>query len=375
MKCKKCKQEIPDNSIFCLYCGKKQITTSKKPVRRRKGQGSIILRSDLSSKKYEAQYKGNYVGCFSSYDEADEAIAKFRVAAIAKNDYYNYSVEKVYNHWKAETFDNLTYDVQKKYDSVFKNYFSDIKSMKMRDIKTLHLQKIVDHAAALYGYDICAKIRTVARGICEQAMKNDIINKNYGALLSLPAKKKPEKHIFSKEQIKLLWKHKKNSDVQLILILIYTGIRPGELFSTEIKNIYLDQKYFITGIKTEAGKNRPVPIADCILPFFRDVYNRTCERGKSRLLQGEITQDRWSKEQFYPALKMCGIIEDTDDHTYTPYSCRHTFFSMQKQLKTDPALLTAMFGHADEEVGNRNYYHPQIEEKLEAVNKIQAYIS
>lgn len=40
MKCKKCKREIPDNSIFCNWCGHKQLTASNEvrvPVPKRKG--------------------------------------------------------------------------------------------------------------------------------------------------------------------------------------------------------------------------------------------------------------------------------------------------------------------------------------------------
>ena len=40
MKCKKCKREIEDNSIYCNWCGHKQLTASNEvrvPVPRKKG--------------------------------------------------------------------------------------------------------------------------------------------------------------------------------------------------------------------------------------------------------------------------------------------------------------------------------------------------
>lgn len=377
MKCVKCSKEIPDNSIFCLYCGKKQVSTPKlkktKAKRRRKGSGCISAKKNCN--KFEAKFKGVYIGTYSSYDEAEAALMKYKLNDAENNDYFNYTVKKVFECWESETFEKLSLEVQKQYKSIFNNYFKPIHSKKMRDIKTVHFQNIINYTSELYGYDICAKIRTVARGLCEQAMKNDIIDKNYGALLSLPPKQKPQKSIFNKEQIKILWKNKNIFEVKIILILLYTGIRPGELFTTKTENIYISERYFITGIKTEAGKNRPVPIADCIVPLFREIYNLALQNGKKVLLKGIFTQEQFGKKLFHKALFECGIIDSVDDRTFTPYSCRHTFFSMQKQLKTDPALLTAMFGHADEDVGNKNYYHPQIEEKLEAVNRMQAYIN
>lgn len=42
MKCVKCEQEIPDGSVYCNYCGKKQITQERKRQRRANGEGSLI---------------------------------------------------------------------------------------------------------------------------------------------------------------------------------------------------------------------------------------------------------------------------------------------------------------------------------------------
>lgn len=56
---------------------------------------------------------------------------------------------------------------------------------------------------------------------------------------------------------------------QIPLILIYTGLRIGELLELEKENINLEEQYFdVVKSKTESGIRR-VPIADCILPFFK----------------------------------------------------------------------------------------------------------
>ncbi|MFR8294836.1 MAG: zinc-ribbon domain-containing protein [Ruminococcus sp.] len=46
MLCKKCRKEIPDGSIYCNYCGKKQETTKRKVRRRPRGAGCIRHRTD-----------------------------------------------------------------------------------------------------------------------------------------------------------------------------------------------------------------------------------------------------------------------------------------------------------------------------------------
>ena len=54
MKCIKCEREIPDNSVYCNLCGKKQIKgqgLGKQHKRRANGEGSVFL---LPNGKYRA---------------------------------------------------------------------------------------------------------------------------------------------------------------------------------------------------------------------------------------------------------------------------------------------------------------------------------
>lgn len=42
MTCISCKRELPDDAVYCLYCGKKQRSEEKKHIRHRgNGQGSV----------------------------------------------------------------------------------------------------------------------------------------------------------------------------------------------------------------------------------------------------------------------------------------------------------------------------------------------
>lgn len=59
MKCKKCDKEISDDSIFCSFCGKKQITASlpRKPKVRGNGQGTVYK---LPNNKWRAEITLGY---------------------------------------------------------------------------------------------------------------------------------------------------------------------------------------------------------------------------------------------------------------------------------------------------------------------------
>lgn len=61
-------------------------------------------------------------------------------------------------------------------------------------------------------------------------------------------------------------------------MLIYTGVRVSELLNLKKENINLDEQYFdVVQSKTKSGVRR-VPIADKVLPFFKNwYYNNNCE--------------------------------------------------------------------------------------------------
>jgi integrase len=45
-----------------------------------------------------------------------------------------------------------------------------------------------------------------------------------------------------------------------VLVMIYTGLRASELCHIEVKNIFIEDRYMIGGMKTKAGTNRKIPI-------------------------------------------------------------------------------------------------------------------
>ena len=59
----------------------------------------------------------------------------------------------------------------------------------------------------------------------------------------------------------MLWLHADDINIQIVLILCYTGMRPTELMTLKHSNVHLDERYMLGGIKTKAGKDRVIPIS------------------------------------------------------------------------------------------------------------------
>lgn len=97
----------------------------------------------------------------------------------------------------------------------------------------------------------------------------------------------PKNKLFTYDQINYLWnfvpkssgRQKENKQERetfirnFWLMLIYSGCRADELISIYTDNIFLEDNYFIGGLKTEAGINRRIPIHPSVKHLYEKYYN------------------------------------------------------------------------------------------------------
>ena len=105
------------------------------------------------------------------------------------------------------------------------------------------------------------------------AIDQEIVATNYATLVELPVKEDSEIHkSFSREELDNLWRHTDDLGAMVALILCYTGLRPTELALIKTADVDLAARYMKGGIKTKAGKNRFIPIAEKIFPLVEGFY-------------------------------------------------------------------------------------------------------
>lgn len=157
------------------------------------------------------------------------------------------------------------------YKSAFKNT-EPIWKMKFVEIKKLHLQNVIDSITK--GHSTKAKTKQVFSKLYQFALENDITDKDYSQFVEIPTNTKKTSSVpFSIGEIKRLRDRKNDYLIDTVLILLYTGMRIGELLDIKCANVYLDQNYMIGGSKTKAGKNRIIPISKYIKPFIEKWYD------------------------------------------------------------------------------------------------------
>ena len=150
-----------------------------------------------------------------------------------------------------------------------------------------------------------------------------------------------------------------------ILIMIYSGLRIGELLDLRIKNIHLKDRYMIGGNKTKAGKNRIIPISKKTEPFIKKYYETNKDK-EFLIINSFGRQMQYSN---YRREKFDNIMEKFRmDHR--PHDTRHTFASLMDSAGANKLCIKRIMGHSSPDITDNVYTHKTIQELIEAIDLI-----
>lgn len=212
---------------------------------------------------------------------------------------------------------------------------------------------------------------------------NEIISKDKNVVeyLNIGKPQKSTKHYrFTDEEIKTMWRWSEgNKYIQVILMLIYSGVRPGELFNTKKASVNLEEKYFFI----EKGKNnnarRKVPIHDRVFPFFKSWHEKDNTDYLVTQLNGkkvnfDTNHGQYTESYWKPLLLDMGILQYKNDEgeikEHSPDDTRHTFTTMWKEKRLDEAMRRKIQGHSGKGIGEIVYTHFEFEKLREELNKL-----
>lgn len=120
----------------------------------------------------------------------------------------------------------------------------------------------------------------------------------------------------------------------------------------------------IGGSKSEAGRNRTIPIAECIYPIIRDFYQSDKFRRVENIMDGITSVDLYRKE-------WKAIHERLELPYHKPHDTRHTFITMCSNADVPELIIKNIVGHSSgRNVTNSVYIHKTTEQLIAAVNML-----
>ena len=247
---------------------------------------------------------------------------------------------------------------------VWYNYLRPLYSKRMKDIRTFELQNFINSLSHLSTGSL-KLVKSFIRMLFKDAMEMDIISKDYSEYIKLPKYKKViERKIFTEEEIALLWDNIKVLEyADTILILIYTGMRINELLKLEKKNGNLENYTITGGSKTDAGKNRIIPIHPKILPLIiKRMENETDYLIPNKKETNYYEYNNFRQNEFVKIMEQLGM-----EHTI--HDTRHTFATMISDVSDNENAITGIIGHTNINM-TKKYTHTNIEKMRKEMEKI-----
>ena len=358
-----------------------------KPTKLPNGYGTIYKMSGKRSKPYRVMKTDKWIidpvtgkskqirstiGYYQSREDAMIALANYNENPYdIKADSITFS--EVYEKWSENYFPTLSNPSSVRTVTAAYAYCNGLYDMRMKDIRVSHLEGTILNAQV--GDSTKSRIKSLFNMMYKYAVAHDIVEKDYASVMFAngnPIKRSRTKEVvpFSQEEIFLLWDNLDNiAFADMILIGIYSGWRPQELAILKVADINLEAGTMLGGLKTDAGKNRIVPIHPLIKPLIENRIKEATAMQSEFLFndangqQGTyMTYDKYRK-RFEKVMKYLKL-------THRPHETRHTFITKAKACDVDEYILKLIVGHAIDDITEKVYTHRTIDQLRAEMEKI-----
>ena len=308
------------------------------------------------------------IGYYATRQEALQALANYNESPYDIKS-TTVTFEEVYNKWSSEHFETIVPSAVRTWKSAY-SYCASLYCMRMKDIRVSHLENTINNADV--GSCTKQRIKSLFNMMYKYALRHEIVDKDYAAMCNSVKRDKPTitRTPYSDAEIELLWNNIDVPFVDMVLIGIYTGWRPQELSILKVSDIDIENETMKGGLKTDAGKNRLVPIHPKIMHLIISNIEKAKSMNSNYLFndsdgqQGTyMTYDKYRRrhEKINKRLKL----------SHRPHDTRHTFITLAKQANIDEYILKLIVGHSINDVTEKVYTHRTIEDLKKAIRKIK----
>ncbi|HIT31647.1 MAG TPA: tyrosine-type recombinase/integrase [Candidatus Enterenecus stercoripullorum] len=364
MKCRKCHAEIPDDSKFCCQCGAEQNPARSRRTRGN-GQGCAIKRGrtwtavwtteiypDGEEKKIHQKRK--WKGGFATKREA------LAYAAAPVEEVESPTLRNYWTGWSKSDMLDLSKSKQTAFNIAW-NKLEPLAGKRMDAITINMLQDCIDDKAPTY-YP-AKDMKTLLSHLYTRAVAEGSARTNLAQFIRLPPLDEKELQPFTEIELHKLWDAYEKGDriIGCVLLMIYTGMMPGELCQFEPDMVQWDKNEIVgCGLKTKKRKETPIVFPDLLAPVLQNLIETS--NGRKYV----VGMNRWTfYEEYHAALQRAGVRD------LPPYSCRHTTATaLALGNNVAPSVIQKVMRHTKFSTTQR-YIHPDTADAVAAVNTLK----
>lgn len=362
MLCRKCGQEVPDGP-YCSQCGFSQAAKKRSPRRRGNGQGTVIKRGKtytaiVTTGRYSTPDGKTHLIRQSQggFKTRSEAVAFLPILKAGKPKVVTF--QQLLNAYWDGPYKELSASKKTAYD-IAAGRWKSIMSWDVKDATLGELQSVLNAQAPTY-YP-ARDMQSILSHMYKIAMADKSATVNLARLLTLPELVEEEPEPFSELELHKFWDAYGKGDriIGFVLLMIYSGMMPGELLSMKSDMIDWETREIRgCGKKTKKRKETAIVFPAFLDPVLADLCEHAGRTGKIAAM---------NKDKFYKSYHEAVVRAGARD--LPPYSCRHTTATALALGNIAPSVIQEVMRHAKLSTTQR-YIHMSNAEAHSAINTL-----
>lgn len=373
MICRKCTRDLPEDAIYCCYCGVKQ-KAERSARMKGNGLGSVYKRPDRGTwcaaltvdvvvADGKVVQKRKVKSGFKTKKAANEYLAEVLVGNEQKHTKAVPTVADLYRQFVEAPGKKPGHSTMTAYRTAFnKRILPTFGDLSIDVVSLKHLEEAIRGL----NYDPAKDVKDLMSKLFQRAIADGFVQVNPATLLALPEKQSAEIPAWDPAEIEKLWHAYEtgNRISMACLLMIYTGMMPGELFELKQDNINWEERVIVgCGLKTKERKEKPIVLSEAILPVLSDLMETSPSRRGFVL---GMNRDKFY-ELFAELKKDLGIRQEV-----RPYSSRHSTATELEMLGVSPSVIASVLRHKNYATTAKHYIDISNDAALSAVNQIKA---
>ena len=292
------------------------------------------------------------------------------------------TLQQIYETWEPWYSPRVDASTMNGYRAAY-NWFKQLHGLRIVDISADQLQKCMDDCPK--GKRTHQNMKVVAGLLWKYAKSKHIVSQVESETLYTGRGQSKKREALTDIEVEKIRKAiGKYRYAEYIYCLCYLGYRPGEMLELR-KDQVIEHKgrlFLIEGKKTDAGRNRTVPVHQKIEDIVRDrlmvpgtelvfpqyQFGRVSKKHPVALFEGfkEMSDNYFREMAFKPIMASLGIAEGK-----VPYGARHTFSNKLKDAEGNDIDKAALMGHSDYTFTQTKYQSTSLDELAAVMDSVK----